>query len=93
MKKGIRVAAILEAKDRVVKLFGYGTYQGEEIPPKEIGGLNIGLPNPKLLLDNGKIIWGCECYWGDEEEFNKRYEGFEIVKVDIDELRKTRVYK
>lgn len=25
--------------------------------------------SPRIRLDNGKTIWGCECWWGDEEKF------------------------
>ena len=24
--------------------------------------------NPKIVLDNGKIIYGCQCYWRKVEE-------------------------
>ncbi len=49
--------------------------------------------NPKIRLDNGKIVWGCECWWGSEEEVKKQIEaykgkGYTINEVDIDEIRK-----
>jgi hypothetical protein len=25
--------------------------------------------NPKIELDSGETIWGCECWWGPEDEF------------------------
>ena len=58
MKIGTRVGAILSAQDKEVKLFGYGTYEGDEIPPENVGGFNIGMPNPKILLDSGKVVYG-----------------------------------
>jgi len=45
---------------------------------------DLSLPNPRIRLDSGKIVWGCECWWGDEAGFDKKYAGAEIVLVDID---------
>lgn len=22
--------------------------------------------NPKIILDDGEVVWGCECWWGPE---------------------------
>ncbi len=49
--------------------------------------------NPRIRLDNGKLVWGCECWWGDEEKVKKKIEAYKqadyIIKdVDIDEERK-----
>jgi hypothetical protein len=27
--------------------------------------------NPKIRLDDGVEVWGCDCWWGDEDEFKK----------------------
>lgn len=43
--------------------------------------------NPRIKLDNGKYVWGCECWWGPEEVIRKQYEGYKFVEVDIDVLR------
>jgi hypothetical protein len=77
METGDRVGAISHADDTTVYLFGYGTYQGDEIPPKgTIGAFGLdmgelGRKNPKILLDNGKVVWGCQCWWGPEEKVKK----------------------
>ena len=70
---GTRVGAILGTNDKKeCDFLGYGVYIGDEIPPEEIGGwLNIGLPNPKIQLDNGDIVWGMECWWGTEEKIKE----------------------
>lgn len=73
MEKGTRVGAVLSADDDTVKLIGYGTYEGEEIPPEDSGGMGkilheIGQKNPKIKLDNGGVTWGCECWWGPEKK-------------------------
>lgn len=89
---GSRIGAILGSDDKQVQFLGYGTYEGEEIPPPEVGGFNIGAPNPKLKLDNGSTVWGCECWWGSEAKIKAKLErwektGLRIVTVDINEWR------
>lgn len=93
-KVGDRIGAILgtTSDDRTLQYLGVGTYQGDHIPPKEIGGFNLGLPNPKLVLDNGDVVWGCECWWGTEkgikEQLEKyRAQGLTITTVPIAEAR------
>jgi len=95
MKKiGDRVGAILCASDKKLEFLGYGVYQGDTIPTKDAGGMmakmlcEAGIPNPTIKLDNGDIVYGCECWWGDEESVKakiKQYEaeGFtvEIIKI------------
>lgn len=86
---GDRIGAILGAGEgKIVKFLGYGVYEGEEIPPKDVGGFNIGFSNPKLKLDNGEITWGCECWWGSEKGIKEKLEiyrsqGYEIKTVSI----------
>jgi len=60
---------------------------------KEMGMLDYVRRNPRIRLDSGKIVWGCECWWGSEEgmkEHLKQWEeaGNTIKDVDIDEVRK-----
>jgi hypothetical protein len=52
--------------------------------------LDASLPflNPRIRLDDGKVVWGCECWWGDEEAVDQQYEGWTVVMKDIDEVRK-----
>lgn len=85
-----RVGAILGSKGHYVEFLGYGIYQGEEIPPAEITfmGLHLNIPNPKILLDSGKVTWGCECWWGPERTVQAMLEGKEVVVVDIEQVRK-----
>jgi len=95
-KKGERVGAIWSAKEGVVLFFGYGVYVGDEVPPKEVNEIfnEIGLPNPKIELDNGKVVYGIECWWGSEEAIKKRLKEFQIVvHTDIDEARLDRKFE
>lgn len=89
---GMRIGALVSAGDGVVRLLGYGTYDGDEIPPADIGGFNIGWPNPKLTLDSGEVVWGCECWWGSEEEMQAQVikylgRGWVLEQVDIKTFR------
>lgn len=91
--KGDRIGALIGTNDdKVVKWLGYGTYQGEHVPPEDVGGYNLGLPNPKLVLDNGDVVWGCEVWWGSEKGMKEkleiyRAEGYDIQTVSIIEER------
>ena len=74
MNIGDRVGAISHANETTVYMYGYGTYQGDEIPPKGTKGAfgidlgEAGMSNPKIKLDNGNIVWGCQCWWGSESK-------------------------
>jgi hypothetical protein len=104
-KAGERVGAILGTKDKVVELLGYGIYEGDFDPdnptkdsPQAVGFVaeisrRDGRVNPRIRLDNGKIVWGCECWWGSENAVKARLSqweaaGYSITNVDIDEVRK-----
>lgn len=91
---GQRVGAILDSGENgTVRFFGYGVLEGYEIPPDDAGGMaeiarDEGMVNPKIRLDNGKVVWGCECWWGTEAEIRESLTRFpNIVEVDIDEMR------
>src|SRR5262245_1786073 len=91
---GMRVGAICgaEPKTKIVKFFGYGVYEGDHTPPAEAGGFNFGFANPRIKLDSGKTVWGCECWWGPESQIKAELEvyktkGYTIQDVDIDAER------
>jgi hypothetical protein len=84
---GGRVGAICGNKDGVIEVFGYGVYEGDHVPPEEAGGFNLGIPNPRIKLDNGDTVYGCECWWGPEEEIKKKLVGHQTRIVRIDDKR------
>ena len=92
-KKGDRVGAILGSEpDGTVNFFGYGTYDGEEVPLSAVGFMADALRemervNPKIVLDNGKVVWGCECWWGSEKRVMSILADKKVVNVDIDAVR------
>ncbi len=100
-KIGQRVGAIAGAdREGNVEVFGYGVYAGEEIPSEDViflGGKYIdiapGVKNPKIILDNGKIVYGCECWGGSEEGVKSRIkqleaEGKKIVFINVEDYRR-----
>ena len=78
---GSRVGAIRDAdgEGSVINVYGYGVYEGDHIPPDDVGGYNFGFPNPRIKLDNGTIIWGCECWWGPEDKIQKKVAEYKTV--------------
>lgn len=87
MKIGTRVGAVAYANQETVALYGYGTYRGDEVPPAGVKCLGVdigslGIPNPKIVLDDGKVVWGCQCWWGPEEKVRGMVGDREVVMVD-----------
>jgi hypothetical protein len=86
-----------------VHLIGTGTLVGYEVPTEEAVGTYAPIlrkqkqVNPKLVVDEdyeyepnaGKVVWGCEAWWSDEEEFAIQTEGKEVIQIDLDEARQT----
>jgi len=91
--KGDRVLAVSHTKDGNVYVFGEGVYVGNEVPGPEAAGLIAEMcrgaerANPKIKLDCGDVVWGCECWWGELEAAVKRFEGMEIVTIDLEKSR------
>lgn len=98
-KTGERVGAILsttteEDETVTVNFLGFGTYAGEHVPEEATGWMaeimrEVGRTNPKIELDSGKVVYGCECWWGPEAKVQERLAKYDrINEVDIDEIRK-----
>jgi hypothetical protein len=89
---GSRVGAISHSDDKTVYLFGYGVYDGDKIPLAELGvqvfGMPLDRPNPQITLDNGKLVFGCECWWGLESEVKAQIGARAVVLLDIEAERK-----
>ena len=69
---GERVGVILGADDKVVRIFGYGVYDGD-LPGGPLGRI----PNPRITLDSGEIVWGCEVWWGPEQKIKDELTAYE----------------
>ena len=89
VKKNDRIIALLEVSGNIVSCLGEGIYAGRFPLPSYAGGFNFGQENPKLILDNGQIVWGCECWWGLKDLVIKKYpkDKFKWKNVNIDHYR------
>ncbi len=82
----------------VALFLGYGTYVGNDIPPfvgltsqaAAMEGLRAS--NPKIVLDCGEVGWGCQCWWGSEEDVKAELLTLtKVVPVTIDDIRRGRI--
>lgn len=80
---GTRVGAIYESNvvEKVIKIFGYGTYLGDSFPHEK-----AKLASPKILLDSGEVIYGYQCWWGEEHKVREQlqsylFKGFKIIEI------------
>lgn len=70
---------------------GEGTYMGCEEPPKEVqenyvGAYPKGETNPKIQLDTGETVWGCQCWWSLKETSERELEDYQIINVTMEEF-------
>ena len=90
---GERIGAIYGSSAGTIEFLGYGVYAGDEVPVTAIGPLaemcrEVACDNPKLVLDDGSVVWGCECWWGSEESVQQRLAGCDhVVVVKIEDKR------
>jgi hypothetical protein len=84
---GIRVGAMLSATaDGLCNFLGFGV-KTEEVPPSEVSDFHFKhqITNPKITLDSGDVVWGMQCWWGDESRFREKlskYKTINLVKID-----------
>ena len=45
------------------------------------------IKNPRILLDNGDQVWGCECWWDSESNMKEKLKDAELVTVSISAVR------
>ena len=84
MKAGIRVGALVSATKELVKFLGYGIYEGDFLIEIEPG---FSFPNPRIKLDNSDTVWGCECWWGPEDQIKHEIAWYSEQGAKIEEVR------
>lgn len=72
---GTRIGAIQSMTESEVRLLGYGVYDGVAVHPE------FNIPNPRMTLDDGRHVWGLECWWGGEDEIKTRIGNRTVVNV------------
>lgn len=55
--------------------------------------LLVLLQSPKLVLDDGQVVWGCECWWGPEEHVLRSIAGKTVRLVTIAAARADAHYR
>ena len=70
----MKVTAIESVNEGVMRSYGEGEYLGDKIPDVE-PFKSLKMKNPCIKLDSGKHIWGFQCWWGETEKVNAKYEG------------------
>ena len=76
---GRRVSAMI-SPDR---LLGHGVYEADSVPPPEANKAlsSRSVMSPRIKLDNGDVIWGCECWWMAEGKLPLA-EGYAVVSIE-----------
>lgn len=93
MKIGTRLGAIQGWDYKKVSVYGFGIYKGETTPCKNAIGygkyiISSGITCPEIYLDDGKTIWGCECWVFDEKDVKKMIEEYDdVVYINIENMR------
>jgi len=41
------------------------------------------LCNPRIRLDTGDVVWGCQCWWGPEDEVRSSIGDRKVVMVPV----------
>ena len=85
---GTRVWAIQSSDDEIVNAFGWGTFAGFHNPPFEPYNEMPEFLNPRIDLDNGKVVWGCQCWWGEMlQPFEEYLDGRQLIMIDPDTMK------
>jgi hypothetical protein len=93
---GARVGAILKASETEVHLLGWGVYDGEHEPPfgpfgMPLAELKRDYPdfhwrNPRITLDDGRVVWGAQCWWGPEEKTRRIIGDRVVVPAEVPDV-------
>jgi len=81
-------------------VLGFGVYECDEVPGEAAIGVAassrmLDMRAPRIVLDNGDVVWGPEAYWGPEETIRNLLEGWAQqgllhVQVSVEEYRQGR---
>lgn len=91
-KVGEPVIAVLSANENTVRFLGFGVRAEDRVPEEAVGWMADALrehqvPNVCIELENGKRVYGCECWWAARDSYDKVVGTATIEHVDIDEVR------
>lgn len=83
-KMGMRVGAVEKLDKYTVYIYGYGRYMGEDVPPREVSVFlhDNEIRVAKIMLDNGNVVWGCQCWWGAESMIKRTVGKRRVIVVN-----------
>jgi len=83
----MRAIAIESIKDGVCRYYGEGDLIEGKVPDVEPFN-HLGIKNPCIKLDNGKHVWGFQCWWGESEKTLAKYKDSikKMVLVEIEDI-------
>lgn len=81
-EKGIRVGALESINGNVARVFGFGVFEGSFDPVTGEEASSWFLGNPRIKLDDGKYVWGFECWWGPEDKIRQKIADMKIEPAE-----------
>jgi hypothetical protein len=54
---------------------------GQEVFDQRKADGTLRPTNPKIVLDDGRVVWGQECWWGPEDRVRDSIKDREVVIV------------
>ena len=92
---GDRVGALVgsDEETKILTVAGFGVYEGDVVPETDdikfmgIPLKEVNRPNPKIALDNGSTVWGCECWWGAETKVKEQIEEYKNSGYTVEEIK------
>lgn len=94
-KPGDRVFAATHADADSIYFLGFGKYEGDFVPSEDAVGTAAFIlrmrkhENPKIVLDDGDEIFGCECYWGPADQLRSFASMRKIIQTTVSDFRES----
>jgi len=91
-RTGMRLVALHDETDEHVEIIGSGQYIGKMVPDESSSSSEqlreLDIPDNTIELDDGCLVYECECYFLPEEELEDYLGGRDRVYIDIDQIRR-----
>ena len=92
MEKRVLAVKHIAEDGKSAIVYGEGVIKERAIPPPVIAmsclGMLVATPVSRIELDNGRVVWGCECMYTATDSID--LSGMTITTADIDKERTKR---
>lgn len=78
---GTRVIALRNMTNATAYSYGEGVYIGDLVPDTD--SLPSDFRNPCIQLDDGKYVWGFQCWWGPVDRVTAQIGDRPVEKVAL----------